>query len=167
MTQASDPYLSPDGAWRWNGSEWLPNFDVQPFAPPHPTGRERRAAARAESARGKAEHEFAQGAVGLARAAFARGDLIYQASLDLASHKSTLFKFQAVDSDVADPNLELNGIAHEGWRLISASVTYVQGTSGNLNATAGMGSTSTAQGRSVGHYVFWREEGLRAPQGSR
>ena len=30
----SDTALSPDGAWRWNGSQWVPNIDSRPPAPP-------------------------------------------------------------------------------------------------------------------------------------
>jgi hypothetical protein len=30
----SDAAVSPDGAWRWNGSQWVPNVDSRPPVPP-------------------------------------------------------------------------------------------------------------------------------------
>jgi len=33
MEGASDPYVSPDGVWRWNGAGWVPNVAPRPVLP--------------------------------------------------------------------------------------------------------------------------------------
>lgn len=33
MEGASDPYVSPDGVWRWNGAGWVPNVVPRAFLP--------------------------------------------------------------------------------------------------------------------------------------
>lgn len=37
----SDPYISPDGRWRWDGKNWVPNT-VPPKRPEHPKGLSRK-----------------------------------------------------------------------------------------------------------------------------
>jgi hypothetical protein len=147
VTSAGAEHVSPDGRWRWDGHQWVPNEPP----PPTPTPRERK---RTEAATAAWEESPA----GQARAARSRGDAIFVTTLDLAQHiPGGVFGTKTKDTPLIDPNVALNAVAQEGWRLVSATVAYVPAGSASLSAGAGLGSANLARGRTLGHYVFCRD----------
>jgi hypothetical protein len=145
-------HLSPDGLWRWDGQQWVPNA----AAPPQ-TAREVRAAKKAEVERLQEAERFAESPAGVAREAYRRGDAIFQFAIDLSKYQSKGILQRTAREAISDPNIELNAVAREGWRLVAADVVYIPGASTNLDAV-GLGPASTARGTTIGNYVMVRAD---------
>jgi hypothetical protein len=100
---------------------------------------------RAEAATRAAANRFAESPAGQARAAYERGD--------------ALFQFGGTTSDKS--NEILNSICREGWELVNGSFTFVETGADTTNRflTSSIwedGKKTTVKGKVVGYYLFRR-----------
>jgi hypothetical protein len=127
-----------------------------------------RAAKDAERARIEAERqqrEFDRSPIGIARTAYGRGDRLLQISLDLDSQQPWLIPMTGVGTVRAstDPNEVLNGIAAEGWDLVTAGFPFLEEGSISRDAFLRSGQQVSVKGSVVGFYVFRRRDEQGAP----
>jgi hypothetical protein len=121
--------------------------------------QEAEAKARHAKQEAKVAEEFARSPQGRARAAFERGDQLFQCALDLQrthANVSMLFGGQTYTGPTDDPNIVLNAIAQEGWELVSASVVFVETGSETRDKLLASGQNVATRGTTVGFYAFRR-----------
>ncbi|MGI5179518.1 hypothetical protein ACQEVZ_24625 [Dactylosporangium sp. CA-152071] len=125
---------------------------------------EQQAAADAEKARAKAEKRaeqerqaFEASPQGLARAAYARGDLVLQTSFEIGSQQAIVAVMMAAFSvgKTADPSAILNAVASEGWDLVNGSVVFVQTGQESRDKFLASGQQVAVAGATIGYYL-WR-----------
>ena len=116
---------------------------------------------RAAKEREREEMRFNASPVGQARAGFARGDQLFQASFDLENVKAVVVAMTDAYTarsghDVSDV---LNSIAAEGWDLHSFSTAFVNEGEVSRDKFMSSGQQVAVRGRLVGTYVFSRKAG--------
>ena len=183
---STNRHLSPDGMWEWDGESWqpsalqrsaLPNAKFGPeelSTDPKAARRAAKAAARAgasaakesarEEARARAEKdEFDATPAGRARVAFARGDLIFQYSIEVMSQSPRLIGGRPARLDMSDPSAVLNTVAREGWELVNGSFVFVEtkATQHGIGHAVGMTTEVKRTGATFGYYLFKRDPSLR------
>lgn len=87
--------------------------------------RHREAAARQRQEEAeKARQAFLRTAAGQARAAFERGDHVFQYSLDVMNQQAIIIAMvgSTTSSRTADPTAVLNSVCREGWELLNGEV---------------------------------------------
>jgi hypothetical protein len=183
---STNRHVSPDGLWEWDGKSWQPTAlqrrpftddavgDRAPHADPKAAKRAAKAAAKAEAAaakesarqeaRARAEEEqFNATPAGRARVAFARGDLIFQYSIDVMNQSPRLVGGRPARLDMSDPSAVLNAVAREGWELVNGSFVFVEtkATQHGIGHAVGMTSEVKMTGTTFGYYLFKRSPSLR------
>lgn len=105
------------------------------------------------------EKRFERSTAGLARAAFERGDHVFQHTSQVMSQQS-IIALSAVSTPklTNDPSSELNSICREGWELVNGSFVFVE------QGSQERGGKSATKGQTVGYYLFRRSEALRQPE---
>jgi hypothetical protein len=103
---------------------------------------------------------FENSPVGLARAAFERGDRLFQFSHDVVSQTAYT---RAGDSagtkeEMTDPSETLNRVADEGWELVTGSFVFQEEGSQSRDKFLSSGQQIAVKGRTVGFYLFRRCE---------
>ncbi|WP_143694988.1 hypothetical protein [Williamsia sp. 1135] len=101
---------------------------------------------------------------GLARSARARGDFLFQISLDITDITGTIATLAAPVSPAGaysnrqdySPTDSLNAIHEEGWHLHSFSTTFVQTAEVSRDKFLSSGQQTAISGKIVGTYVFDR-----------
>jgi hypothetical protein len=124
---------------------------------------EEKARARAEGEALRAAQEFAQSPVGLARAAFDRGDQVFQYSIDVMSQAAIIVAMvgSATAKRTTDPSAVLNGVAREGWELINGSFVFVEEGAQSRDKFMSSGQNVAIKGATFGYYLFKRNPALR------
>jgi hypothetical protein len=134
-----------------------------------PTRADRRAerkAARADRrADAKARHEMlalARSPAGKARAAFERGDQVFQCSFDVMSQQPVIVIMvgSATTKKTNDTTETLNAVSREGWELITGSFVFVEEGQQSRDKFLSSGQNVATKGRTMGYYLFKRNETL-------
>lgn len=135
--------------------------------------REREAAAaekerrKQERANEERQRAFAKSPAGRARAAFDRGDDVFQFELDARRSETytiPMWKTGAI-SRAEDGSAVLNSIAREGWRLVNGSFVFHETGAESRDKFMASGQHVAVQGTIVGYYLFARDEALRRSVG--
>jgi len=95
---------------------------------------------------------------GQARLAYERGDVIFQATIDLATHRGEIVPMMgdSVSHHDIDVNAVLNGICSEGWELVNGTVVFVPSSQESRDKFMSSGQQIAVSGRTVGYYLFRR-----------
>lgn len=95
---------------------------------------------------------------GQARLAYERGDVVFQAVIDLAAHRGEIAPMVggSVSHHDIDVNAILNGICSEGWELITGTVVFVPGMQESRDKFTMSGQQIAVSGKTVGYYLFRR-----------
>lgn len=122
---------------------------------------EEQAARDVEKAAKEAERkqrEFEATPIGKARVAYGRGDALLQIELDLTAQTPWLVPTQGVGTyrTSTDPNEILNGVASEGWDLVTAGFPFLEQGSMSRDKFLMSGQQTSVKGAVVGYYVFRR-----------
>ncbi len=106
----------------------------------------------AEQAR-KEEHAFLRSPVGQARAAYDRGDRVFQCSIDVMKQDAVILFMDGSDTlqKTTDPVAVLNAVCREGWELITGSFVFVERGQDRRDKS----------GTTMGYYLFRRAEEAR------
>src|SRR6266550_692008 len=127
----------------------------------------RRAAAEAQKQAEQAEQErqaFLRSPVGMARAAFERGDLVFQYSSDLMNQAAIIVTMvgSTTSRKTQDPVEVLNAICREGWDLVNGGFVFVEEGQQSRDKLMSSGQNVAIKGRTVGYYLFRRCEDNRS-----
>jgi hypothetical protein len=132
-----------------------------------------RAAAEKESQRRRATadkeaREFAASPVGRARASFARGDEVFQYSIDVMSQQAIIVVMvgSATAKRTSDPSDVLNAVSREGWELVNGSFVFVEEGQQSRDKFMASGQNVAIKGTTVGYYLFKRNPALRKVSGA-
>lgn len=122
---------------------------------------ERRVAAEAERER----KAFLASPPGLARAAYERGDLVFQCSIDVMTQDAIIVAMvgSATSKKMNDPSEILNLVCSEGWSLVNGSFVFVEQGQQSRDKFASSGQNVAIKGLTVGYYLFKRCEENRRP----
>lgn len=105
------------------------------------------------------EAAFARTPIGRARAAFARGDRLFQAELEVSSLTGTASMFGSSENEITrrdeQPDL-LGRIEDEGWHLEHAGFVFVETGSTSTDRMLGTGQGTVTRGVVTGVYLFRR-----------
>jgi hypothetical protein len=118
-----------------------------------------KAAAKEAKRAVKDAEEFARSPQGRARAAFERGDALFQCAFDLQrthAYVGMVTGGQTYYGPSNDPSEILNSIASEGWDLVNASVAFVETGSESRDRLLASGQNVATRGTVMGYYVFRR-----------
>jgi hypothetical protein len=126
------------------------------------------AAAQKEAARNQAAAErearsFYASPIGRARAAFERGDQVFQYSIDVMSQQAIIVVMvgSATTKSVSDPSDVLNAVCREGWELVNGSFVFVEEGQQSRDKFMASGQNVAIKGTTVGYYLFKRNAELR------
>lgn len=114
----------------------------------------RRAAVQAERERAA----YARSPVGLADAAYQRGDHVFQYEHDVMSQQAVIVAMigSANTKTSADPSEILNAICKQGWELVSGSFVFVVHGEQSRDKFMSSGQNVAVKGSTVGYYLFRR-----------
>jgi cytolysin (calcineurin-like family phosphatase) len=122
-------------------------------------------ASRQSTARAKLRGAFDQSAAGQARAAFERGDQVFQYEVDIRSQKAVVRKMQsAVAKETLGSRLSrgpvatLNAVCDEGWELVNGSFVFVETGQQSRDKFMSSGQQVAISGTVMGYYLFKRNE---------
>jgi len=104
----------------------------------------------AEEGREPEEHAFLRSPVGQARAAYDRGDRVFQCSIDVMKQDAVILFMDGSDTlqKTTDPVAVLNAVCREGWELITGSFVFVERGQDRRDKS----------GTTMGYYLFRRTE---------
>ena len=108
---------------------------------------------RARQKRDAEEHAFLRSPVGQARAAYDRGDRVFQCSIDVMKKDAVILFMDGSDTvqKTTDPVAVLNAVCREGWELITGSFVFVERGQDRRDKS----------GTTMGYYLFRRAEDAR------
>jgi hypothetical protein len=132
--------------------------------------RQRKAEAKAAESAAKEERqrlererrlaeEFARAPQGMARAAFERGDDVFQYSVDVQNTKAVVVKMVAATTTRSsnDPSEILNAVCREGWDLVNGSFVFLETGSESRDKFLASGQQVAVKGSVIGYYLFKRK----------
>jgi hypothetical protein len=124
---------------------------------------EARAAADAGLQRKKEQDAFRRSPAGRARAAFARGDGIFQLDIDVKNTEAIVIAMVGASTTTrtADPLAVLNSVCREGWEIVSGSFVFHELGSESRDKFLSSGQHIAVTGTVIGYYVFRRCEANR------
>ncbi|MGI8433827.1 MAG: hypothetical protein ACR2LE_03715 [Nocardioidaceae bacterium] len=125
--------------------------------------------ARRQAALEREAGEFAASPVGRARAAFERGDEVYQYSIDVMSQQAVIVMMvgSATAKRTSDPSDVLNAVCCEGWELVNGSFVFVEEGQQSRDKFLSSGQNVAVKGTTFGYYLFRRKPALRSESSSR
>ncbi len=93
-----------------------------------------------------------------ARAAYARGDAVFQVAIEVASHSGVVVAMVGTASTSRDRDASetLNDICAEGWDLVNGTVVFVPTKQESRDKFLASGQQVAISGRTVGYYLFRR-----------
>lgn len=98
---------------------------------------------------------------GRARAAFERGDQVFQYSANVMLQKAIIVAMVGSNTSrrTADPSEILNSVCNEGWDLVSGSFVFVETGQQSRDKFLASGQNVAVSGATIGYYLFRRAEG--------
>ena len=121
----------------------------------------REAEARKQSDQLEKERQaFYRSPAGQARAAFERGDHVFQYSIDVMSQQAVTVAMigSGTSKTTTDPVAVLNSVCHEGWELVNGSFVFVEQGQQSRDKFMSSGQNVAIKGTKVGYYLFRRCE---------
>jgi hypothetical protein len=127
---------------------------------------QREAAARREAERREKERQaFERTPAGQARAAFERGDHVFQYSIDVMNQQSIVHSMASLaptgvktKTRSKDPTGVLNSVCDEGWELVNGSFVFLEEGETSRKQALSSKVQSSVKGTVVGYYLFRRCE---------
>ena len=124
---------------------------------------EEHVAKEAAKAHALAEHqrkEFLATPVGQARAAFERGDRVFQYSHAVTSQQAVIVSMvgSSVATKTSDPSAILNAVCAEGWDVVNGSFVFVEQGQQSRDKFMSSGQNVAVKGETIGYYLFRRCE---------
>jgi hypothetical protein len=113
------------------------------------------------------QQAFRESPAGRARAAYERGDPIFQFELDVrnsATYTVPMWKTGAI-THATDASAVLNSIAREGWTLVNGAFVFHEIGSETRDKFMASGQHVAVRGTVVGYYLFERDEDFHRPRG--
>lgn len=106
----------------------------------------------------KAAKAFASSPQGSARAAFERGDHIFQYAHAVDTQTAVVVAMvgSASPSRTSDPSTILNAVAREGWDLVTGSFVFQEQGQQSRDKFMSSGQNVAIRGRTMGYYLFRR-----------
>lgn len=130
--------------------------------------KEARKAAEAQAKQEKREREqaererqaFLASPAGQARAAFDRGDHLFQFEIDVKDTKAVVIPMVTAMNTTSstDPIEILNSVCREGWEIVNASFVFHELGSESRDKFMASGQNVAVKGTVIGYYVFRRCE---------
>jgi hypothetical protein len=114
---------------------------------------------RKESERRERERQaFAVSPAGQARAAFGRGDRLFQFFMDVKDTKPVVIPMTGATTttSTADPTAILNSVCNEGWELVNGSFVFHELGSESRDKFLASGQNVAVRGTIIGYYLFKR-----------
>lgn len=110
---------------------------------------------------------FAATPVGLARAAFERGDHLFQYSHDVEAQQAVIVAMigSTTNRKTTDPSQILNAVCREGWELVNGSFVFREQGQQSRDKFMSSGQNVAVKGTTVGYYLFRRCPENREPAG--
>ncbi|WP_116200210.1 hypothetical protein [Amycolatopsis circi] len=108
----------------------------------------------------KERQAFEQSPAGRARAAFAKGDQVFQFSIDVMNQKAIIVAMVGgtTSQRTSDPVEVLNSVCREGWDLVNGSFVFVEQGQESRDKFMSSGQNVAIKGEVVGYYLFKRRE---------
>ena len=96
--------------------------------------------------------------VGQARAAFERGDHLFQYDHDVESQNAVIVSMvgSTTTRSSSDPSEILNAVAREGWELVNGSFIFREQGHQSRDKFMSSGQNVAVKGTTVGYYLFRR-----------
>jgi hypothetical protein len=116
---------------------------------------------REASAREKLKYDFYRSPAGQARAAYERGDQVFQYEFDVQNVQATVVPMVTAAAKrmrSTDPSEILSAVCDEGWELVNGSFVFVQTGSESRDKFLASGQQVAVRGTTVGYYLFKRNE---------
>ena len=100
---------------------------------------------------------------GRARAAFERGDHVFQYAIDVMSQDAVVVAMvgSTTTQKATDPVVVLNSVCREGWDLVNGSFVFVEEGQQSRDKFLSSGQNVAVKGTTVGYYLFKRNEANR------
>jgi hypothetical protein len=122
---------------------------------------EEQAAKAAEKSRRQAEAQrqtFLRTPVGQARAAFERGDYLFQYAHDIESQEAVIVAMvgSTTTRQATDPSEILNAVCKQGWELVNGSFVFREQGSQSRDKFMSSGQNIAVNGTTIGYYLFRR-----------
>jgi hypothetical protein len=119
--------------------------------------REAEARRRAEEIE-KARQAFFATPAGQARAAFERGDQVFQCDFDVMSQRAIIVAMvgSMTAKTTSDPVDILNSVCREGWELVNGSFVFCEQGQQSRDKFLSSGQNVAIKGTTVGYYLFKR-----------
>ncbi|MEJ7703006.1 MAG: hypothetical protein WKF47_04820 [Geodermatophilaceae bacterium] len=115
-------------------------------------------AQRAREASEKEQAAFRKSPTGRARAAYERGDQVFQCAIDVMSQEAVIVAMVGSNTTqtTVDPVAVLNSVCREGWDLITGSFVFVEEGQQSRDKFMSSGQNVAIKGTTVGYYLFRR-----------
>ncbi len=117
-------------------------------------------------AKKRAAREFPASPVGRARAAFERGDKLFQYHLDVKETTAAVVPMVGAktSTQTTDPSAVLNAVCAEGWDLVNGCFVFHELGSESRDKFLASGQNVAVKGTVVGYYLFKRSEDNRSTE---
>lgn len=104
--------------------------------------------------------KFLKTVPGRARAAYQRGDSLFQCVVDVMDQQANVVAMVGASTSerAADPSDILNAVCREGWALVNGSFVFVETGQQSRDKFMSSGQNVAVRGKVVGYYVFRRSE---------
>jgi hypothetical protein len=110
-----------------------------------------------------ARKAFGKTPAGQARAAYERGDHVFQYSANVMSQQAIIVAMVGSNTSqrTSDPSVILNSVCNEGWELVNGSFVFIETGQQSRDKFLASGQNVAVSGATVGYYLFRRSEALR------
>jgi hypothetical protein len=110
-----------------------------------------------------ARRSFEKTPAGQARAAYDRGDHVFQYSANVMSQQAIIVAMVGSNASqrTTDPSVILNSVCNEGWELVNGSFVFIETGQQSRDKFLASGQNVAVSGATVGYYLFRRSERLR------
>jgi hypothetical protein len=115
---------------------------------------------QAEADRERQWQAFLRSPAGQARAAFERGDHVFQYAIDVMSQQAVIASMvgSTTTRKTTDPVAVLNSVCREGWELVNGSFVFLEQGQQSRDKFMSSGQNVAIKGTTVGYYLFKRCE---------
>ena len=115
---------------------------------------------RQANEREKVRQGFLRSPAGHARAAFERGEQVFQYSIDVQRTQAVVTPTVGVrnTSSTTDPSVILNSVCNEGWEVVNGSFVFIELGQESRDKFMASGQQVAVRGTVMGYYLFKRCE---------
>lgn len=111
----------------------------------------------------RAKSAFEATPAGLARAAFDRGDQVFQYQANVMAQQAIIVAMVGSNTSqrTTDPSVILNSVSNEGWDLVNGSFVFIETGQQSRDKFLSSGQNVAISGATIGYYLFKRAPALR------